>query len=231
MTYLVYVTLFVICGSSSFVEASELDYDGWLQIRLWHALNDEPEPVFTERGNITISSVRSGASTVAQMGLQQAQMQSLKSLAERNGKYRMKAVVRGSSGNEMTYLTSVPACRLLGAGLEDTITIWLDSAVEPVAVNLLALGPCVTDVPPTKMWSTNVNIRYPDGGPVPDTATFIQRLEREREAKERAESKDNQSYLAKYWMYIIPVLIVVILSAAANPEMAANEAGGSSQRQ
>lgn len=32
----------------------------------------------------------------------------------------------------------------------------------------------------------------------PDTATYIQKLEREREAREKGELKDNRSFLAKY---------------------------------
>lgn len=48
------------------------------------------------------------------------------------------------------------------------------------------------------MWTTNVVVKYPDGGPVPDTATYIQKLEREREARERGEAKDNRSFLARY---------------------------------
>jgi len=48
------------------------------------------------------------------------------------------------------------------------------------------------------MWTTNVAVRYPDSGPVPDTATYIQKLEREREAREKGETKDNRSFLAKY---------------------------------
>nr|CAD7574457.1 unnamed protein product [Timema californicum] len=55
----------------------------------------------------------------------------------------------------------------------------------------------------------------------PDTATYVQKLEREREARERGDTKDNRSFLAKYWMYIVPVLIFVLLSGAANPEGAA----------
>jgi len=88
---------------------SELEYDGWLQLRLWHAFNDEPVPVFTERGNITVSSVRSGASVVGQNGLLPAQINALKNLAEHDGKYRLKALARTSSGSEIVFFTSVPA--------------------------------------------------------------------------------------------------------------------------
>ncbi|KAL6441661.1 hypothetical protein ACFW04_003645 [Cataglyphis niger] len=210
------------------VRGSELEYDGWLQLRLWHAFNDDPVPTFTERGNITVSSVRSGASVVGQNGLLSAQINALKNLAEHDGKYRLKAVARTSSGSEITFLTSVPACYLLGSDLEDIITVWLDSAAEPIAVSISSLGPCTLDTPFTNMWTTNVMVRYPDGGPIPDTAMYIQKLEREREARERGETKDNRSFLAKYWMYIVPALIFLLLSSATNPEAAA---GGSAQRQ
>lgn len=93
---------------------SELEYDGWLQLRLWHAFNDEPIAVFTERGNITVSSVRSGASVVGQNGLLPAEINALKTLAKNDGKYRLKALARTSSGSEITFLTSVPAVIYVG---------------------------------------------------------------------------------------------------------------------
>ena len=35
-------------------------------------------------------------------------------------------------------------------------------------------------------------------GPQPDTAAFIQRIEQEKLAKERGETKDNRSFFAKW---------------------------------
>ncbi|XP_046824999.1 ER membrane protein complex subunit 10 [Vespa crabro] len=218
-------------GISSFTHGIELDIDGWLQLRLWHALNDEPGPNFVERGNVTITSVRSGASVVGQNGLLQAQINQLKDLAKNDGKYRLKAIARTSSGSETTFLTSIPACYLLGSNLEDILTVWIDSSAEPIAVSLSSSGPCVMDSPFTNMWTTNIIVKYPDSGPAPDTATYIQKLEREREARERGETKDNRSFLAKYWMYIVPALIFVLLTSATNPEAAAAGGSGSGQRQ
>lgn len=60
-----------------------------------------------------MSSVRSGASVVGQNGLLQPHINELKNLAKQNGKYRIKAVARTSSGNEITFLTSVPAVIIL----------------------------------------------------------------------------------------------------------------------
>ncbi|XP_015512999.1 ER membrane protein complex subunit 10 [Neodiprion lecontei] len=210
---------------------SELDYDGWLRLRVWHALNKGPMPNFIERGNITVTSVRSGASTVAQAGLKSSELDELRKLAEDDREYRLKASVRGSSGTETTFFTSVPACLVLGSELEDFLTVWLDGAAEPVAVSLSSYGPCSREVPSTQMWTTEVQVRYPEAGPVPDTATYIQKLEREREARERGETKDNRSFLAKYWMYIVPAVIFVLLSSATNPEAGgAGGGGGGAQR-
>jgi len=231
--YLSYVAIYAIVSLFSVAAGSDLDYDGWLQLRLWHALNDNPVPIFEERGNITVSSVRTGASIVGQSGLKPEQLSSLFKLAENNSKYRLKIVARSSSGAETTFHTSVPACHLLGTDLEDILTVWLDSAGEPVSVNQVSPGPCVLDKPTTSMWTTNVQIKYPDGGPVPDTASYIYKLEREKEARDRGETKDNRSFIAKYWMYIVPALIFVVLTSAANPEPGAGGGGGgnSVQRQ
>lgn len=49
-------------------------------------------------------------------------------------------------------------------------------------------------------------------------------MERDREARDRGEVKDNRGFLAKYWMYIVPVVILVFLTSAGAPEAAAGAA-------
>lgn len=61
----------------------------------------------------------------------------------------------------------------------------------------------------------------------PDTASFIQKVEREREARDRGEVKDNRGFLAKYWIYIVPVAILLLLSGAS-PD--GNASGGAAAR-
>ena len=89
-------------------------------------------------------------------------------------------------------------CNLLGSNLQDILYIWLDSTAEPVAINLVSRGPCSVEKPDTQMWTTDVQVKYPDGGPAPDTATYIQKIEREKQARESGEVKDNRSFFAKY---------------------------------
>ncbi|CAD6189715.1 unnamed protein product [Caenorhabditis auriculariae] len=45
--------------------------------------------------------------------------------------------------------------------------------------------------------------------PSPDTQSFVQKMERERRARQQqgGGETDNRSFLAKYWMYIVPVVI------------------------
>ena len=66
-------------------------------------------PQYLERGNVTISSIRSGAAIVAQPSLNKLQIDKLHKLAEHDSKYRLKAIVRTSSGSETTFLTSALA--------------------------------------------------------------------------------------------------------------------------
>lgn len=61
----------------------------------------------------------------------------------------------------------------------------------------------------------------------PDTASFIQKIEREREARDRGEVKDTRGFFAKYWMYIVPVAILVLVSGVTSPE--AGGAGGAAR--
>ncbi|XP_017494394.1 PREDICTED: ER membrane protein complex subunit 10-like, partial [Rhagoletis zephyria] len=51
----------------------------------------------------------------------------------------------------------------------------------------------------------------------PETKTYLQRIEQERQEKLRGAKQDNRSFLAKYWMYIVPVVIFMVISGM-NPE-------------
>ena len=46
-------------------------------------------------------------------------------------------------------------------------------------------------------FKSKVLVQPMEMGPQPDTAAFIQRMEQEKLAKERGETKDNRSFFAK----------------------------------
>ncbi|VDN27194.1 unnamed protein product [Cylicostephanus goldi] len=43
-------------------------------------------------------------------------------------------------------------------------------------------------------------------------------MEKERRARQHGAEADDRSFLAKYWMYIVPVVIFVVISNAMTPE-------------
>lgn len=67
-------------------------------------------------------------------------------------------------------------------------------------------------------FSTVVSLKAVEPAPTPDTAGFIQKVEKEREARDRGETVDNRSFLSKYWMYIVPAVILLLISGVTNPD-------------
>ena len=67
-----------------------------------------------------------------------------------------------------------------------------------------------------KVWSCwllklCVQVSFPIVGASPDVHTFIQMKEKE-EKKKTEESQDKRNFLAKYWMYILPVFLLLMMS-------------------
>lgn len=79
-----------------------LDYEGGLSVTLLHALDSAQPDLFTFRGNLTISGARSN---VVQEPLTSAERQNLKSLAEQESFYRLKAIVTYNDGSTSSFLT------------------------------------------------------------------------------------------------------------------------------
>jgi len=197
---------------------------------LYHALKGDE---FTLRGNITVTNLNTGALTVNQEILNDNEKIKLKELAEKSQLYRLKANVVGSDGIKYTYLTSSKACSLVQSQLLDTIWISIDHAGFVLGISQTIpssrLDDCsqITqyDVDALEEFNTDVYIKHIEMGPVPDTATFIQKMDMERQARERGDSKDNRGFFAKYWMYIVPVVILVLISGVTNPENQQNGSG------
>lgn len=199
----------------------ELEYDGRVNIRLEHSFDHSPNPQYTHRGDIAIKSLHTGLAFIEQVPLTSEDIKSLKKLARRDGNYRLRATVKTTDDKQYTFLTFVKACSLLECHLSDVISINLDHGGNVIAVTMAAPAICtgsyVDDVRLTQ-FNTSVFVRHMELGPIPDTASYIQKLDKEREAKERGETKDNRSFLGKYWMYILPVVIFMLLPSATNQD-------------
>ncbi|KAJ6647558.1 ER membrane protein complex subunit 10 [Pseudolycoriella hygida] len=207
------------------ISASSLEYDGWLHINLYHAIDMDLPNKFTPRGNVTISSLNSGSFTIVQEPLSNNERIKIKKLAENDKVYRLKAVVSGQDGEEATFLTYSRACALAASQLTDSLWVSLNHLghVLGVSQSISGTGNCRDQsfnhqVDALEEFNTDVFVKHTELAPIPDTASFIQKMEREREARERGDVKDNRGFLAKYWMYLLPVVVLVLLSGASNPE-------------
>ncbi|KAG8224808.1 hypothetical protein J437_LFUL002254 [Ladona fulva] len=212
----------------NFIYCIEVEYDGQMTVKLEHALSNDADPEFSDRGTIDVLSIRNAAVVMKQNTLTDTEAQQLKTLSEEDGWYLLKAIINNGDERRANLRTFVKACSLYESRLSDTLTITLDHTGWPVGISMLAY-PTQCDgriVYPSDLvnFNTTLFIRHMEQGPIPDTATYIQKIEREKEARERGETKDNRSFLAKYWMYIVPVVIFVLLTGAVNPE--GNPGGG-----
>lgn len=207
--------------------------DGELVLRLQHSFDMGSS--WVERGVVTIHSTRSasteepaGAATVDQASLDLDQRTHLKNLCGESGLY----LVRATLSSQPDFLRSyTSACALLEANLQDTLTLQLDWRGKLTALSLgLQLPQAAKTVPgggvrlevhskkeDSSVFKTRVSTQQMENGPVPDTAAFIQRVEENKRKEEKGEVKDNRSFLAKYWMYIVPVVLFMAVNGAASP--------------
>ncbi|XP_019873959.1 ER membrane protein complex subunit 10 [Aethina tumida] len=213
---------------SLFVSVISLEQDSSISIELLHSLTGIKQPQFTERGNITIHSLRSGQAIVDQKPLSHQEKLQLQTLADKNQFYQIKAIVTAADGVKQEFISTLKACMLAEAGLDERLSVSLDYTGRVVGITTLVASKstcegAVVPLSSLQKFNTHVYVRHTETGPMPDTNSYIQKLEREREAREKGETKDNRSFIAKYWMYIVPVLIVMLVSTAgANPEQGGN---------
>lgn len=89
-----------------------MEFDSWLNIDLYHAIDKNNPHLFTPRGNISVTSINSGSFQLTQQHLTANERTMFKELAEANKFYRLKAIVTHSNGAKSTFLTSSKAVNL-----------------------------------------------------------------------------------------------------------------------
>uniref|UniRef100_A0A1L8DUV6 ER membrane protein complex subunit 10 n=4 Tax=Nyssomyia neivai TaxID=330878 RepID=A0A1L8DUV6_9DIPT len=204
-----------------YCDAQETFFDGRTSIELHHLLHPSGPSL---RGNISLSS--DGHARIVQEQLSEEDRQALVDLARKDAFYTLRATVGSTSGDPVILYTSTKACLLLKNFLLDNLWVSLDHLGSIIGIHQVVAGSqTCTDGEQLNAefaseFTTGVFVKHSELAPIPDTASFIQKLEREREARERGDVKDNRGFFAKYWMYIVPVVILLLLSGATNPDAA-----------
>ena len=134
--------------------------------------------------------------------------------------YYLKASLKGEPSRETK--TVIKSCSLIASNFADVVAINLNALNEYISINVYTNNPeCIGEAPEVLSTNFNTTLIVESGvtGPQPDTATYIKRLEQERQNKLKEGKEDNRSFFAKYWFYIVPA--VIFLMMVGGPEQGA----------
>ncbi|XP_076039707.1 ER membrane protein complex subunit 10 isoform X2 [Oratosquilla oratoria] len=188
-------------------------FEGQLTLIVEDSLDGGATPTFSQRSTINIRSVKSDHSSITHTHpWTQEKTEKLKDLAKRDELYHLRVYQKGAEDKGYVS-TFTRACQLYESALAEFLSVQMDHTLGGLSGISIAT-PVVTcrgnEVDQLMQHNSTVIVRSPTPAPVPDTATYIQKLEAMKH--EKAEGKDNRSFLAKYWMYIIPVVLIMMLS-------------------
>ncbi|KAF2369179.1 hypothetical protein FHG87_000053 [Trinorchestia longiramus] len=218
--FLLILTLLHFAACQNFQDGSALD--GQLTVIIEDNLSggSADQELWEKRSVITIKNVKLGHASITHTRPWNENLTTkLEKLAKAGTFYRMRLFQQGSKESNFVYAFA-DACQLRTSGMREHITLMIDvtpssgllsQSLVGASVHSPDGGYCEADAKSAiRGYNTTVSVRTPAPSPVPDTATFIERMEAMN--KEKMENKDNRSFLAKYWMYIIPVVLLLVIS-------------------
>lgn len=221
--------LYLSIGILSFISVItcfDEEFEGSRTLSLEHSFDQGPDPVFTRRGTIVVKSVQSKKATFSQVAtLSSEDRLRLKETVSVDGIYRIRIPVR-ESGEGTVYISSfTKACAIYESSLSDVVIVSVDQSGEVLGVSMGTAKSCTgLEVPKSNLtdWKTTVELSVTVSGPMPDTQSYIEKIKREEQEKAKGAKTDDRSFLAKYWMYIVPFVLFMFVMQNVDP----NQAGG-----
>jgi len=227
---LLLIHLFIIFFLSEKISCDD-EFDGSSVVQLEHSFDGGV--TFTKRGSVVIRSLKLG---VAQYIMDDDTMstldiEKLKDLVRRNGNYRLRVLSKTVDGSDIYVSTFLKACLLYESTLTDFLTINYDQSGNILGLALSSSIPyCkgfTVRFEDLSSFNTNVYISQTTSGPVPETQIYVQKLDKEKAEKAKGQQSENKSFFARYWMYIVPLLIFFLFASSVDQNQSqGNSAGG-----
>ncbi|XP_076609728.1 ER membrane protein complex subunit 10 isoform X1 [Chaetodon auriga] len=218
-------TNFVCCNNGRRVgDAMDTEFSGF-SVPLEHSFEVDDVAKFRVRGALVLKAGREPGISLTQNQLSEEDRTKLKEVAAVDGLYRIRVPRVSLQTDRQTerqmdgYLTAfVRACAMVESHLSDVITLHSDVSGYLIGVSIVTIpGACrgteVEDEVDLEVFNTTLSVMAPVNAPGPETALFLERMEQESEKKGK-NPQEQKSFFAKYWMYIVPLVLFLMMSGA-----------------